>query len=215
MTDIALWLRYGLVWPGMPVTGNPGEADVIVVEALGRNSILDRDLFEVRRIRDERGSDVEAIQRLRELHVDPGLTNCELADEAAAIHRTYQIPMFCQWEIALALRPSWYASNCQNIVCIWPSIEPGVPLQTRDVLFEANRLMADAGYDRMINIAHRRMAVRAYMLARIIMNQAPIILPQRTTTFDRHSVQGHTTGVLPWLSYEPRARCHHLLHRWV
>lgn len=215
MKDVGLWLRYGLIWPGMPTIGNPGEADVIVVEALGRNSILDRDLFEVRRIRDECDNDVVAIQRLRELRVDPGLANCELADEVMAIHRTYQIPIFCQWEIALAFRRSWYAEHWQDVVCIWPSIVPGVPLRIRDVLFEANRLMADAGYDRMINVAHRRMAVRVYALARTIMKQPPIILPQRTTTFDRHSVQGHTTGTVPWLSYESRARCRHLFHRWV
>lgn len=215
MKDVGLWLRYGLIWPGMPTIGNPGEADVIVVEALGRNSILDRDLFEVRRIRDECDNDVVAIQRLRELRVDPGLANCELADEVMAIHRTYQIPIICQWEIALAFRPSWFADHWTNIVCIWPSIIPGVPLQLRDVLLEVRRHMDELGFGRMINVAHRRIAVRAFLLARKIMKQPPIILPQDTTTFDRHSVQGHTTGVVPWLPYESRARCHNLLHRWV
>lgn len=113
MTNLEIWIRYFFIWPGLRPIGNPAEADVIIIQAFGRNSILDSELYSIGQLRKLGNNDWLTINKLRQgpINFDPGEPNTDLALECQDLVDKYHLPVITQWEVAAALGPNWYEKH--------------------------------------------------------------------------------------------------------
>src|SRR4030043_583677 len=204
MGIIGIWLRYFAFWLGVGPMGDPKEADVIIVQAFGRNSIIDDRLFEVRRIFDEAGSDLAAIKKLQEMKFadkknffDPGIPNRILAKQCSELVERNNIPAIVQWEIAAAFTPHWYWEHKKSFFCIWPSKKPGKYFSTYDLNVKAIEIMKEKGFRRPIVLAHKMQMARAFLIAKKLLKEnfdgsSAIVVYKGPDFFDPDSVQWFT-----------------------
>ena len=213
--EIGLWIRYFCVWPGLPPCGNPAEgADCILVQAFGRNSNNDAELRTIAELRQRCRTDLLAVEALHNFGFDAGTPNDDLARECEAVMNRYpNMVAIVQWEVAAGFDWRWCRSNSRRIICIWPGHEGY--LSTTDVLKQSHGIMQSHRLKRPIQLAHRRHMVRAFLIARKVLGTEPIVLRQRTCSFDRWSVQFWTRTWYRWAVRETLARVHHLVTRKV
>ncbi|MFA6098263.1 MAG: hypothetical protein WCV50_01530 [Patescibacteria group bacterium] len=201
---------------GLPATGDPRQADVVIVQAFGRNGFSDQELNMLGKLTEvEQISDVEMMDILRQWNFDPGQSNRELAEECRRIMDKYKLSAIVQWEIAVAFPTDWYAANNQRIICLWPSAESLQYFSTRKVLENTLAKMIKRRWSLPIELAHHGQILRAYLMVRKIFGNAPVILSPYPKSFDRKSVQPWTRSRWRWLCREIIVRWHHLLKRWV
>jgi hypothetical protein len=218
---MGLWFRYFLLWPGAPVTGDPNDADSILVQAFGRNSVADTDLHRIRKNRDNCGFDYEMILKLRGGGCDPGLPNRQLAKICMHLVEKHRLTAIVQWEVAVAFDPAWYGKWRENIFCLWPPKKPGEYFTTKEVKEDSVRMMKKLGKKNPIELAHRRQIVRAALILKKILrregfsNTVPIIVTGQPDSFDANSVQIWTRNPARWLLRESLARIHHLVFRYI
>ena len=217
MTELEIWIRYLLIWPGLRPIGDPAQADVIIIQAFGRNSIPDSELYLVRQLRELCDNDWLTIKKLQQspIFFDPGKPNFSLALECQNLVDQYHLPIITQWEVAAAFGPYWHEKHKENIFCVWPPTEPQKRFSTREVKMATKKIMADHGWTKPIELAHKRQIIRSFLIVRKLID-TPIITKQRTDVFDPNSVQSWTRDGRSWLlKYEPYVRAHHILNRWV
>ena len=222
-----IWLRYFVFWLGMEPIGDPKEADIVIVQAFGRNSFIDDKLFEVRRIFDEAGSDLIAIKKLQKMKFadkktffDPGISNRILVHQCGTLVERYNIPAIVQWEIAAAFDPHWYWAYVNKIFCIWPSNKPGEYFSTHDLNKQAIEIMKQKGFRRPIVLAHNMHMTRAFLVTEKLLKEnfdesSAIVAFKGPDFFDPDSVQWFTTNKYFWLFREGLTRIHYLLKGWV
>lgn len=211
-----LWLRYVFQIPGLPSIGSPLSAQVVAVQAFGRNTFLDADLSNIRVYHDQSGANDEVtLNWLWEHNFDPGHPNRQLALETRSLLDRMPVYAIVQWEVAAAFDRAWYAANSRRIICLWPSATPGQYFSTRDVKMQTVEVMRARGWSDVIELAHRRQVVRAYLILRKLLGHDPITVTIRTDGFDRKSVQPWTKSWYRWAWYEFLARLHHLALGWV
>lgn len=211
-----LWWRYILQIPGLPKIGSVSDAEVVAVQAFGRNTFIDADLANIRVYHDQHGGDdAVTIAWLWEHNFDPGHPNRQLALETRSLLDRWPISAIVQWEVAAAFDRHWYAANRHRVICLWPSATPGEYFSTRDVKMATVRIMDEHGWRQVIELAHRRHVVRAYLILRQLLGHDPIAVTIRTDGFDHKSVQPWTTSWYRWAWYEFLVRLHHLAVRWV
>jgi hypothetical protein len=217
MNDLEIWIRYFLIWPSLRPIGNPADGDVITIQAYGRNSIPDAELYLVGQLRQLIGNDWLTIKKLRQvpIYCDPGEQNFSLALECQDLVDRYHLPIITQWEVAAAFGPHWYKKHKENVFCVWPPTEPQVRFSTYEVKEETKKIMKAHGWKKPIELAHKRQIVRNFLIVRKLIN-TPIITAQKTDDFDPGSVQKWTRRPGFWfVGYEPWVRAHHILNRWV
>jgi hypothetical protein len=209
-----VWLRYFLVWPGLPAIGDPTTADCVIVQAFGRNSCLDSRLSEIS-TRAQKRSDWQLVQELLAEGFSPGQPNFVLAYECMEAMNKFGLPTIVQWEVACAFPPEWYEKNHQKVICLWPP-SSGY-FSTRQVSLATLEVCRERGWLRVIEIAHKRMIARSALIVHKLWDgQMPVILfPQLTKSFDRKSVQLWTKSWYWWIFREAIGRIHHLVLRWV
>ena len=196
-----IWLRFFLIWPGLPAIGNPEDADVIIVQAFGRNTYNDKELDIVVKIIEKAESELEAIDELIRRKFDPGRPNFELAEQAKEIADTYNLPIITQWEIGVALRmlyPSWLETH--QVLCVWPGREKY--LETWIVKEKTYKIMQQYGWQIPIELAHTRQISRSYLIVKLITNVNPIVIPSKAKSFDRKSKQWWIRSWYLWLLRE-------------
>lgn len=212
-TLIYLWVLYLLVWPGSPEIGDPEKADCIFGQAFGRNSMPD-EVYAGKLFEQYDRSDLAAIKELIQRKFDPGLPNFELAQEIRDLGQ-YNLPCILQWEICVALfllDKEWYVQ--QKIIGLWPASKGY--FHTRAVGEMSITAMCKHGWSNPIEIAHKRQIVRAVLILRKLQGKLPIVLQQKTTSFDSKSVQAWTKNPFLWILREALGRwVHHILYRWV
>lgn len=211
-----LWWRYAFQVPGLPASGDPRTAQVVAVQAFGRNTYTDNELVQVQEYYRQHGSDdLATLNGLWANGFDPGEPNYRLADECSAIMVQYGVHAIVQWEIAAAMGPTWYRDHRDRIICIWPTNAIGKPFTTRDVKVATVAIMRQHHWSRVIELAHRHQIVRAFLILRKLLGYDPIIVPTRTEEFDPQSRQKWTTSLRAWQPYNVLACLHHLVLRWV
>jgi hypothetical protein len=217
MTELEIWIRYFLIWPGLRQMGNPAKADVIIIRAFGRNSIPDSELHLVAQLQELCGNDWITINKLQQNPIcfDPGKPNFSLALECQDLVDKYHLPIITQWEVAVAFGPKWYEKHKKNIYCIWPSTKPQKRFSTRDVMFLTAEIMAKHGWNKPIILAHKRHIARVYLIAKKLLAKFPVVVTQKTRCFDSRSIQKWTRNWLLWFVYEMLGRGYHLLRQWV
>ena len=224
MSAIRIWLRYFAIWPGLPAVGNPKKADVIIVQAFGRNSFIDERLFEIRRIFDKAGSDFTAVENIRKIKFldnrvgfDSGLPNKALAQECRTLMERYNIPAIVQWEIATAFEPEWYRKYHEKIICLWPSVNPKEYFSSQLVKEQAVRKMIQMAWLVPLELAHRRMTVCSFMMTKRLLkkhralSRGIVVVEQRVDSFDPNSVHWWTRNKYFWIMREVPVRVHHVL----
>jgi hypothetical protein len=212
-----VWIRYFAVIPGLPAIGDPEEADVLIIQAFGRNTYGDEELDIVRTIYERSGgNDATAIEKLREVSFNPGIPNYDLAQEAQEIADRYDLPIITQWEVAVAFNPEWYAVHKERIICIWP---PGGTeyFTTWHVKTATWKIMKEKGWKTPVELAHKSQIARSFLVVKKVMHITPVVLPQRTKSFDPNSVQ---PWIRSWRKFVlPREIIvrwvHHIIKRWV
>jgi hypothetical protein len=216
MTNLEIWLRYFLGWPGLPAVGDPSQADVVIVQAFGRNDYLDTELFKIRKAYEYFGqNDAQTIAWLRSQNFDPGLPNRQLAAECQTMVDCYGLPVITQWEAALAFDPDWYEQHKNNIICLWPLADPTRYFTTRLVKEQTVQIMRQCGWSNPIELAHKRQVVRSFLIVRKLLGKPPIVLEQKISSFDSGSVQPWTKSPLRWIVREVPTRIHHVFKHWV
>lgn len=214
MNELALWLRYLAVWPGLPRGGDPCHADSIIVQAFGRNTYLDASLGIVTDLYEEcEEIDALTIVRLRERGFNPGGPNRLLAQRCQEAVDRFSVPAIVQWEIAAAFDPLWYKRHEQDISCLWPPREAYFP--TTRVTEDALTVMREYGWDLPILLTHRRQIARAYLILRKQLGHNPVVFPDMPNAFDHRSIQFWTRSPLHWFPREALGRVHHLVYRYV
>lgn len=206
--------------PGLPAIGNINDADCMIVQAFGRNTVKEDELSNLAVIA-KCSSSESLLSNLNEhLGFDPGKPNRDLdmvCRQVLSLRDDF-FPFFCQWEVALASIQTddlFLEAGIREFV-IWP--EPGAKsFTTRDLLLKAKPIMMERGWHRPIIVAHGWHIVRTYWLTRTILDCDPIVLPEpfQPEIFDRRSVQRWTRGRIRWVIYDLIARAHHLKHGWV
>jgi hypothetical protein len=209
-----LYCLYGLIYPGLKKLGDPYDADVIAVQAFGRNNYLDHELPAVRALFDLCRNDPETVKELRDRGFDPGEPNRQLAKAAMELADEYNLPIITQWEVAAAFDPDWYKARHDSVICLWPSANPKEYFTTREVKKQTAAIMKRHGWSKPLELSHQRMIVRAVLIL-FKLGVEPIVSQKSVTCFDRHSSQKWTTSLFWWLYRESQARIHHLLHQWV
>ena len=214
-----VWIRYFLFWRGLPTIGNLEDADVAIVQAFGRNRYQDEELGLIYKIRQLKGSDLEALKYLWSEDFKPGLPNLSLAEESKKLLKNHDLPLILQWEVAMALGIKFYQENQEKIFCIWPPIN-SKGFNTLEVKKASLEIMEEKNLSRPIEIAHKRQITRAFLIVNKIMTSKgikalPIVIKQETDGFDSDSVQEWTTNGRLWYFKEFLVRIHHLLCRWI
>lgn len=212
-----LWWRYWLQLPGLPDIGDPSQADCIAVQAFGRNIFDDADLPGIRTYHDRNGGrDELTLEWLRSHDFKPGRPNLQLARETQALVERFGIPAIVQWEVAAAMRPSWYAAHQRQVICLWPSANPGEYYSTVDVKRDTVAIMRQRGWRLPIEVAHRWMIIRAYFVLRKQLGADPVAISRLSSSdFDHESTQPWTRSWYVWLPREIAARLHHVFKRLV
>ena len=183
---------------------------------------------DVRKIRDECESDIEAFCRLEELGFDPGTPNRLLV---IGTHNFLggspeDVPIIGQWEVCFALWgrfPLWYATHAKNIVVIWPP-RSGY-LSTHGILLEVQEIARTRtiGLSKPCILAHPEHMPRAYFLAQKIFGSSAVSYAMNDAFscvrldawFNGQSVQWQTRGEWRWIVYELLARLHHRWNGWM
>lgn len=215
MPNLGQWLWYWIQVPGCPTGPKPESADVLIVQAFGRNHLVDNDLAKLRQFHDEHGADDAVTLAWCRAHVEPGNPNRSLAMELMdAVHHLH-VPVIAQWEVIAACPADWYNHHQSAVICLWPSATPGEYFSTRDVLRLSLQLMEQRGWNRPVILAHAGQAMRVAMMVRKMAGDWPSVLPNLPDDYDRESVQPWTRGRFAWMIHEFLARVHHVLHRWV
>lgn len=215
MSTLGQWLWYWLQAPGCPGLQHPGPADVIIVQAFGRNHLHDNDLARLRKFHDDNGSiDAYTLEWCRS-HVEPGNPNRSLAMELMDAVHHLRVPVIAQWEVIVACPVDWYVRHQSAVTCLWPSATPGEYFSTRDVLAASFEVMDRFAWKHPVVLAHAGQAMRVAMMVRKMRGEWPSVLPNLPNDFDRESVQPWTRNRLAWMAHEFLARGHHLVHRWV
>ena len=175
---------------------------------------------DVRKIRDECESDIEAFCRLEELGFDPGTPNRNLATCYLRnfLDGSQGVPFIGQWEVGFALweqLPCWYALHPSEVVLIWPP-RNGY-LSTWGMLFEVREIAEKRSLSKPCILAHPGHTPRAYFLARKIFGLSAVsFVPESDNWYyDKQSVQWWTRGEWPWIGYELLARLHHRWNGWM
>lgn len=216
MNNLEIWLRYLFCWPGLPAVGDPSQADVMIIQAFGRNDYLDTELFKIRKVYENFGQDdAQTIAWLRSQNFNPGLPNRQLAAECQAMADLYGLPVITQWEVATAFDSVWYEQNKNRIICLWPSADPKQYFSTRLVKEETVRVMNQHGWHNPIELAHKRQVARNFLIVKKLLSKSPIIIEQKTQCFDSKSIQSWTRGPLAWIVREVLTRAFHLVKKWV
>ncbi len=217
MTELEIWLRYFLIWPGLQPIGNPAEADVIIIQAFGRNSIPDSELYSIGQLRELSNNDWLTINKLGQgpINFDPGEPNVSLALECQDLVDQYHLPVITQWEVAAAFGPRWHKRHRESIFCVWPPTEPQIRFSTREVISLTAEVMAKHGWEKPIILAHKRHIARVYLIAKKLLAMLPTVVAQKTKGFDSQSVQIWTRNWFFWFMYEILGRGYHLLKKWV
>ncbi len=211
-----VWLRYWLQIPGLPKIGDASKADVIAVQAFGRNTYTDKTVYRVAEMRQRfGGDDLATLNRLREDCFNPGRPNIRLAKECALLMAKYNIAAIVQWEVAAGFSGWWYEKHRDRIVILWPPSEPGKYYSTVDVKRDTWRIMQERGWRQVIELAHSWQVVRAYLILRRIMGYNPIAVRIATDDFDSLSKQVWTTNWLYWFVREALGRLHHVIYKLV
>ena len=208
-------LLFYLAWA--TANRNPAEADVIIIQAFGRNSILDSELYSIGQLRKLGNNDWLTINKLRQgpINFDPGEPNTDLALECQDLVDKYHLPVITQWEVAAALGPNWYEKHKKNIYCIWPPTRPQKRFSTREVISLTAEIMAKQGWKKPVVLAHKRHITRVYLIAKKLLAKSPAVVAQKTKCFDSQSIQKWTRNWLLWFVYEMIGKGYHLLKRWV
>ena len=123
-----------------------------------------------------------------------------------------------QWEVGFALwhvYPEWFKE--QPITSIWPSSRGY--FSAKKVISKSIELMREKGLSKPIELAHRRMSARTFLLVKKILGSSPIIAgrfaDETVDSFDVLSVQRWTKNWQRWIIREALARIHHLIIGWV
>lgn len=215
MRNVVQWLWYWLQLPGCPFGARADEADVILVQAFGRNHLADNDLANLRRYHDEHGGrDAVTLAWCRD-HVEVGSANRSLAMELMDLVHHSHLPVIAQWEVIVPLPISWYERHQSRIICLWPSAVPGEYFSTVDVLAKALTTMTEHRWDSPLVLAHAGQVMRCAMLIRRELGRWPAIPPNLPNEFDRDSVQPWTRNRAAWMWHEFLARGHHVVRRLV
>src|SRR5688572_5920443 len=213
MSQLELWLRYFMVWPGHPGDREISQGDVLIALAFGRNSWSDEEVQLTCDYRDTYPSD-SPLERIRVRGFSPGQPNRELAQAAQQVVDRYEIPALVQWEIGAALDPSWLASPRRHIACLWPDKVKSY-FSTEDVLSQAYQLCQQHGLRRPIILAHQRQVVRVALMTRTIFGRTPLVVSTAVSSFDHNSTQLWTTAPIVWRRRELVARAYCLAQRLV
>lgn len=214
---IEAWIRYFAVIPGLPAIGDPEEADVLIIQAFGRNTFPKKELPIVRRLHEELGrDDATTIAKLREMSFDPGIPNYDLAQEAQEIADRYNLPIITQWEVAAAFDSEWYETHKERVTCVWPPGDASY-FTSWHVKIATFRIMQQNNWRLPIELAHKNQIARTFLIVRKIMHITPVVLPQKTKSFDPNSVQ---PWIKSWRKFVlPREIIvrwvHHIIKRWV
>lgn len=210
---LGMWLRYLCIIPGLPPRGDLSTADVVLVQAFGRNQYPDSELDHITDLHVAYGKqDAVTIAKLREQGFDPGQPNRDLALACQQLVDTYGIAAIVQWEVTVAFDPAWYAAHRNRIVSLWPTAEY---FSTRLVQEHSLRVMQEHGWTKPIELAHSWQIVRAFLIVRKLFGHEPMVSSETIRCFDSKSVQWWTRSKVKWLAYECLARVHHVLYRWV
>ena len=209
---IRLWLRYLLVYPGAPPLGDVAEADVIIVQAFGRNSFSDRVLHNIGKLyNDCCNDDLLTIRQLHYNNFQPGLPNLSLANECRVLMENFNKPAIVQWEVAAAFEFEWYKKNSHRIFCVWPPDRPVKRFSTWQVKEKTREIMDRYGWKIPVELAHKRQYIRAFFTVYKLIGPA-VIPPQNTDCYDPLSVQKWTSSPFRWfIPYEPIARIYFLM----
>ncbi len=213
-----VWTRYCLFWNGLPAIGNPKDADVIIVQAFGRNNLEDEDLEYIYDLRQEKVSDLKTLESLRSHAFDPGKPNYSLANETIKLMKKYGLPAIVQWEVAVALLNVGLYDK-EKIFCIWPP-ENCTGFNTLEVKEETFKIMKKNNWSSPLELAHKRQITRAFLIVKNFMEANkfsgwPVTVEQETDCFDSKSIQKWTTGPLAWYPKEFLVRIHHWIFGWV
>lgn len=215
LTLLYLWGLYFLVWPGSPPLGDINEADCVFGQAYGRNTMPDESKAGKFYKKCKR-NDLRAIKKLVKYGFDPGIPNFDLAKEFKDLKEKYDLLGILQWEICVALfllDEEWYVRNQHKIIGLWPV--KGY-FHTRAVKEMSVAIMKKYNKKNPIELCHKRQAVRAILIIWKLLGKLPIILKQRTVSFDKNSVQIWTKNKFLWIPREALGRwIHHILKRWV
>lgn len=208
-------LRYFLIWPGAPVMGSPENADVILVQAFGRNHFPDNELFKVRNLRDAISQSNPDLIKVLRRRVDIGIPNKELADVTRNLVEKYKIPAIVQWEIALGFTHEWLKKWEEYIIILWPPGKPGKYFSTYDVKKLSFEEMEERGLKNPIEISHKRQIVRSALITKKLLGKMPIIISEQPSSFDSRSVQLWTRNSFLWFLREFLGRIHHIIFKLV
>ncbi|MDZ4299586.1 MAG: hypothetical protein U1A26_01585 [Candidatus Sungbacteria bacterium] len=214
------WGHYINIFGGMPSNGRPGDTHCGIGLAFGRNSIPDKDIALVRRMREKEGSDFSAIKKLAACGFKGGVPNNEIGGVVTLFILGFNLPMIVQWEIGVVLFQKYRGATehliaSKKLFILWP--RPGqASYRTREVLQDAMAIMRENGWNSPLLVAHDLHMPRVFMLARKLGVQPIVGFKSITRDFDPKSVQPPTSSLWRWLlTYEPWGRIHHLLHGWV
>jgi hypothetical protein len=177
---------------GSPKWGDLNTADCLFIQAYGRTTYSDAEVFtRLQELRLQAGDDdFFMFNLLRQLKFNPGLSNRQLAAQARQLSRKYNLVIIAQWEVAFALydsHPKWFMENRQRLIAIWPGREY---YDTWRVKSDSVRAMKALGLKRPIELSHQTMRLRATM---IIWRHGVNAFPYHCHIgYDKQSVQIHT-----------------------
>lgn len=216
MRELLSWIWYWLQLPGCSQRSPEAQADVIVVQAFGRNTLIEEDLANLRRYHDGNGNhDGLTLAWCRDHQIEVGDPNRSLAMVLINMVHQTRLPVVAQWEVILACPPDWYKHHRQSIFCLWPPAQPGQYFTTRRVLEDTVAVMRFRGWRRPLVLAHTRQLHRVCLMLKRLSGAWPAVSRDQIDEFDSQSLQPWTRNIFAWWYRETRVRVHHVLHHWV
>lgn len=211
----------------MRVNGSVSDADCAIVLSMGRNSVPDYRLSDIRNSFDTlKGDNVATIDHINRSGFNPGLPNIEIARKGLWDIVEQGIPLLAQWEICVSIyqqrihfygqqaTASWmHHFSSERLFCLWPPPNR-LAYRTIEVLEDAFKITQEKGWKRPVLLAHDYHLPRVAMLAQHFWPEFIIGFPTITRGFDKKSVQPMTTCCRQWYGYEFKGRTHHLLYGW-
>lgn len=212
-------LSYINVLPGTYPPGSfrsisVGTPDSLLVQAFGRNDVLDRELPAIRDARASLGDDIVMMEYLRDEQFDTGDSNRALAKAVAEkVYGGDVVEPVIQWEVAYAL---WQSDpekfeqykNYMHVVYPRSSFYP-----TYEVKADSIKVMDTLGMNNPLELAHQDMAVRA--MAILAKQGVRAELLEADIPFDPRSTQLQVRGPGSWMMRETLTRVEHVLRSRV
>jgi hypothetical protein len=206
---MAMLVSYSLVVaPWVPGIGFIGMADCMFVQAFGRGSFTDAELFSKLMLHQANGmfNDLETFRSLHKQGFKVGKSNIALARFAMRIYDQLGIVIISQWEVVYALwelDEAWYIEHVDDIDCLWP---PSDYFATWHVKLESKERMLRRGLSRPLEVAHPAMLARAILtiwrtgVRPIVLGVSLFFWRHELWVWDEESIQPWTRNFKAWLS---------------